>query len=336
MNKLTKIGVSALAGSLAAVSVGNAGSMTVKGGATVSWTQNEGETTGNPLGMNSGLTFTGSGELDNGSTVTLTLTQADQTAYSAGSVTLAIPGFGTLGLDQSGGGIDRFDDMMPTAWEETNGAGLATTLNTVAGAGGSTNIEWQPSGDMIPDGTNVYIAYTPRAGQSGINDKASGGAGNNVSGSGWDIVVKSTNLADGLTAYAGYSVVDQIQVSGDKSDDQVSWAIGGNYAVGALTIGYEMSEEDLNDDAVSMYENTLYGVSYSVNDDLSISWGHAESEKGNVGSANVTSETDSIQVSYTMGGATFVLAQTSADDALYASGTGGDKDGRTLRMSLAF
>ena len=86
MNKLTKIGVSALAGSLAAVSVGNAGSMTVKGGATVSWTQNEGEVTGNPLGMNSGLTFTGSGELDNGSTVTLTLTQADQTAYSAGSV----------------------------------------------------------------------------------------------------------------------------------------------------------------------------------------------------------------------------------------------------------
>ena len=30
------------------------------------------------------------------------------------------------------------------------------------------------------------------------------------------------------------------------------------------------------------------------------------------------------------------FSSTSADDALYASGTGGDKDGRTLRMSLAF
>ena len=338
MNKLTKIGASALCGSLACVAAANAGSLNVSGSAVVTHTSVEKGQTGNPIGMNSGITFTGSGELDNGTTFTVTLTDADQSAYSSGNIVLTTPSMGIIGIDQGAGGqgIDRIDDMIPTAWEETNGTGLNTGLRTVSGVGGSTNIEWQPSGDMIPDGTNVYIAYTPRAGQSGINDKASGGAGNNVSGSGWDIVVKSTNLADGLTAYAGYSVVDQIQVSGDKSDDQVSWAIGGNYAVGALTIGYEMSEEDLNDDAVSMYENTLYGVSYSVNDDLSISWGHAESEKGNVGSANVTSETDSIQISYTMGGATFVLAQTSADDALYASGTGGDKDGRTLRMSLAF
>ena len=131
MNKMTKVGVTALCGSLAAVSAANAGELSVKGGATVTYMQNDGVVTGNPIGMNSGITFTGSGELDNGSVVTLTLTNKDQDAYSAGSLTVAIPGVGTIGIDQSGSGLDAIDDMMPTAWEETNGTGLTNTLVTV-------------------------------------------------------------------------------------------------------------------------------------------------------------------------------------------------------------
>ena len=66
MNKLTKIGVSALCGSLAAVSAANAGEMSVSGGANATWTKLSYGSTGNPLGMASNLTFTGSGELENG------------------------------------------------------------------------------------------------------------------------------------------------------------------------------------------------------------------------------------------------------------------------------
>jgi len=61
MNKLTKIGASALCGSLAAVSIANAGAIDVSVGANATWTSNEGTVTGNPIGLNSGLTFTGSG-----------------------------------------------------------------------------------------------------------------------------------------------------------------------------------------------------------------------------------------------------------------------------------
>jgi hypothetical protein len=60
MNKLTKIGVSALCGSLASVAA-NAGTMEGLGGATATWSSHEGQVTGNSLGMNSGLTFKGSG-----------------------------------------------------------------------------------------------------------------------------------------------------------------------------------------------------------------------------------------------------------------------------------
>ena len=51
MNKLTKIGVSALCGSLASVAA-NAGTMEVLGGATATWSSNESTVTGNPIGMN--------------------------------------------------------------------------------------------------------------------------------------------------------------------------------------------------------------------------------------------------------------------------------------------
>ena len=64
MNKLTKIGASALCGSLAAIASAQAGSMSVAGGATATYSSVEGSVTGNPIGMNTGITFTGSGELD--------------------------------------------------------------------------------------------------------------------------------------------------------------------------------------------------------------------------------------------------------------------------------
>ena len=70
MNKLTKIGVSALAGSLAAVSV-NAAELTVTGSATLSYlsTDQENTTTGNRFGSNSTMAFKASGDV-NGYTVT--------------------------------------------------------------------------------------------------------------------------------------------------------------------------------------------------------------------------------------------------------------------------
>lgn len=139
-----------------------------------------------------------------------------------------------------------------------------------------------------------------------------------------------------MNVFAGYSNVQQIATTTDHSDDQISYAAGLTYAVGGITLGFEMSREDLNDNSVHAYDNTMYGLSYAVNDDLSVSWGHVESEKNNNGSANVTMETDSFQLSYTMGGATFILAETSVDDALYASGTGGDISGTTIRLALAF
>ena len=72
MNRLKKVGLSALAGSLAALSA-QAGELAVSGSMEVTYVSKDGsEVTGNPLGTNKGMSFKGSGELDNGYTVSMT------------------------------------------------------------------------------------------------------------------------------------------------------------------------------------------------------------------------------------------------------------------------
>lgn len=338
MNKITKVGVTALCGSLAAISAANAGALTVAGSATVTYTQNDGIVTGNPIGMNSGITFTGTGELDNGSVVTLTITGADQDTYSAGSLTVAIPGFGTLGIDQSGSGLDAIDDMMPTAWEETNGTGLTNTLVTVGGVGGSTNLQWSADSGMLPDGMSLSIAHAPTANGGMVNDKTGSGAGDNIGQAGWDIVLQHSGAADGLNIFAGMSSIDQNQGLG-RDGDRDQWSVGATYAMGGFTLGYQIQEDDRNISTASTttsYENEAYGISFAVNDDLSISYGRHQSNAIKNTVADVELDGSSFQIAYTMGGASIKIADSSVDNNAYSTTAANQKDGTTVSLTLAF
>ena len=68
MNKMKKIGLTALAASLVSVS---ANAVDISGGASLSYNGGNGGATGNPWSMNDSLVFTWGGELDNGMTVDL-------------------------------------------------------------------------------------------------------------------------------------------------------------------------------------------------------------------------------------------------------------------------
>jgi len=346
MNKLTKIGVSALCGSLAAVASAQAGEMSVAGSATATYVSNEGQVTGNPIGMNSAVTFTGTGELDNGTTFTLTVTGADQAAYTSGSIAMTTPNMGGIKINQiSGGtGVDRYDDMMPTAWEETNGTGLGTGLQTVAGVGTSMNIEWTASADMLPEGAHFGIAFAPGSVGGGMaNDKASA-ATTTAGGSGYDITVGSTGLMDGLNVFAGMSKIEQEAstqtTSGDTSGDRTQYVYGATYAIGSVTLGYQHSRDNLELNGVgavkSFYENDAYGISFAVNDDLSISYGRHDSDAHLNSGSTTALEAQSLQMSYTMGGASIKFAESKVDNASYTAGTAADWDGRTIALTLAF
>lgn len=328
MNKLTKIGVSALCGSLASVAAANAGSMDVTGGASATYTSLSDTVVGNPLGMTTALTFTGNGELDNGSTFKVTIAHKNKAAYSTSAIALTTPSLGTFTYDEGGGtGIDRIDDMMPTAWEETDGTGLGTGARTVSGAGGHTDIEWSV-GMGLPDGMNVYASFAPRPDGSANAKKSSSGASKVGVGNGWDVVITHSGLYDGLTIFAGLSSVEQNATLGDLDSE----AYGFTYAIGGLTFGYQQSEQDNVSAAATYYDTDAYAISYSVNDDLAISYGATESSSNSGSTSDV--EAQSVQISYSVGGASIVLAESKVDNQNYVAGT--NRSGRTVAVTLAF
>ena len=65
MNKLTKYGLTALAGSLVATSV-SAGELGVSGSWSWSYDSGDSDESGNPMSMGDSVTFSGSGETDQG------------------------------------------------------------------------------------------------------------------------------------------------------------------------------------------------------------------------------------------------------------------------------
>jgi len=338
MNKLAKIGASALCGSLAAVATAQAGEMSVTGGATATFSKGNYTTNGNPIGMNTGLTFTGSGELDGGTTFTLTITHADKAAYSSANIVMTVPGLGTIGIDQGAGGqgLDRIDDMMPTAWEETNGTSVGTGLQTVTGVGGATNIEWGLSEDMLPDGASLHIAHSPRAGGTAANDKGVGG--DTGVGAGWDIVVQHAGITDGLNIFGGYSTIAQFKdANGSYSGDRTQFGFGATYALGAVTMGYQYTKDNRQaNEGTNYYENDAYGVSFNVNDDLSISIGVHQSERNHANGTSTTNDATSLQAAYSVGGASLKVARTDVDNASYSTAVANDKEGYTIALTLAF
>ena len=86
MDKLKKLGLTALAGSMVATSVA-AGEFGVTGGMAWSWDSNDSDETGNPMSMTNDVLFTGSGETDQGWTATVALELDDGTAVDE-SITL--------------------------------------------------------------------------------------------------------------------------------------------------------------------------------------------------------------------------------------------------------
>ena len=336
MNKITKLGVSALCGSLAAMSSASAGELGVTGAVDMSWISLDDDTTGNPIGLSSNYTFSGSGELDNGIGVALSIAMANKGGYSSTSVTVTVPSMGDfkIGGGTTGSGIDRIDDVTPNVWEEAYGTGMSNGMQTINGSVSGRGIEWTPN--MLPDGVTARLFYTPDvSGGSASNDKANSGSATSQ-GRGYDITLE---LGEGVTGMAGlkvgggFSSAENPKAGEGDIEDTTIYA---SYAVGGLTVGYQWSEADLGTTTgAKQYDNDGYGITFAINDDLSVGYNHYESDQTNT-NGNVTNEATSMQIAYSMGGASIRLAEGSSDNQDYNTGAAYDRDNTVLSVSLAF
>ena len=349
MNKLTKVGCSALCGSLAAISAANAGDLSVTGGADVTYLSQGTTTTGNPFGMASAVTFTGSGELDNGWTFDFVTAEGDGHAWSAARVAITMGGLGTFEFDggNSGNGIAAYDNVLPTAWEEAHGAGVSGGVKTVMGVGSSNNIQW-----TLPKvlGTEIALTYAHAAGKTDIADKStSGGTGTGL-GRGYDATIKinpslGTEILSGLNLYAGGSVIeayDNGSVIEDKYEGvgAVTYALG-PVEVGAMWSGLYTGVEYTSGTGYHSYKNHGFGVAFNVNDDLSVSYGEYQSRKAGYNNSSTQGgeqtrvvEVASWQAAYTMGGASIRIADVKADNVLFVEDA--DQSATIVSLGLAF
>ena len=337
--KLTKILVAL--SFLFAVSTANAGELTVTGSMEATYNSQGGSTTGNPLGVDRELKFSASTELDNGITVSVMQDTDDNLGYGDSKITFGnVMGMVDIYVGADGSPVDAIDDVTPSAYEEANGSGSGT-LNDIGGLAGEMGIGIVAS---VPVLGTVDFKYIPKVDGTENADNANSANANAAVGSGESISIK-TNLADlpvvgafldGATLTTGYET-DEISTIANTSDiHDITAAI--NYSVGNFALGVQRKLHNEGETATAtdevFYKDLAIGVSYAVNDNLSISYNRYESKRHNNAALNVVQETSAINIGYTMGGMTIGFQEASTDDAGWVKDA--EDDSRTLGVSVAF
>ena len=117
MTNLKKVGLTALAGSLAAVSA-QAGELSVSGGASITYVTGETANSAQSIGQASGFTLSGSGDLDNGWSVSHDIYFGSAGAYSSSGTTITMGSMGSIGTGSALSINGAYDEAYPRAYEE--------------------------------------------------------------------------------------------------------------------------------------------------------------------------------------------------------------------------
>tara|TARA_B100000941_G_scaffold278853_1_gene243591 strand:+ start:408 stop:1310 length:903 start_codon:yes stop_codon:yes gene_type:complete len=300
MNNIKKLGLTALAGSLVASSA-YAGALDVSGGASIKYkSDDDDEVTGNSFSMGKGISFSGSGELDNGYTMSYSYTMTDA-AFSSQNIMLDMGDAGSVGVGNgaSGAGLRAYKYVLPTAgeevWDDTDGDD-----NGVAVHGDTNAVYYKGSFG----GFGISAAY---AGNTGVGSDSS-------------VVLTYDGLMDGLSI--GYGTGE----NNTTSDLMTAFA---KYSVGSVTVGVQKSEID---NASGSDEDAMgYAISLAVNENMSVSYGIWDVD---MGAGAEDEESAGLSASYTTGGMTIGVVSNATDSV---AGTAGDDDTFTeVAVSFAF
>ena len=318
---IKKVGLTALAGSLVATSA-FAGSLSLSGGAKMSYVTKSGtvvsgtaaDNVASGISMDQEISATGSGELDNGFTVSLThglngMSGAGTTAGSdSSSITLDMGDMGTLSYDDTDGhgGLASLEDKMPKAYEEANdGLGTSGNIATMAKMASGQGFAYSNNvGDIA-----LSIQFSDSLGAT--TNRTDGGQDTTASSANSSSSIGLTYSMDAITVFGG--VGTEGQADGKELDHTT---LGATYAFGPATIGYQLNDEDDSAAGGTDYETEIYGISFMVNDSLSISYGEHTTDKS--GSA-VDQEAESVQASYSMGGMSINLKDSEMTGVNHSS-----------------
>ena len=322
MNTFKKIGLTALAGSLVAVSV-NAADLSVTGAAGITFAGQDKTTKGNGWSMTDNMTFAGSAELDNGWTVSTSflLDNSDGAAgaiFDTRTLTVNMNDMGTFTFHGADGtsAMHDVDDVMPYAggnegWDLIGQATEGEALfKRVAGYGGTNSMKYNNSSLM--DGLSVTASYQPSNGT---------------------VIESTTSYAVAYTGVEGLTVgygADENGLLGTAQIDAETMYI--KYAYGPITVGIQESETDANTSANSD-EFSAIGISYAVSDALTISYTESAYDAGDKAADE---EHTMIGASYTMGSMSLAISMNTIDNAGGSTAAIDDVEGYEVALSFAF
>ena len=320
MNNLKKIGLTALAGTLAATTA-HAGTVSVGGTADINYqTHGEGSSTGNPFSQSQTLSFTGSGDMDNGMTVNYS-SAFTGASFTASSVAIDMGDGGTIGLYSGaadGGGISAYQDVIPTAgeqvWDDTGVSSHGGTANGITDQGARANLAYN----------NSFGDITVSADWARSTEGAEG-----------SVVLVYNNLIDGLQIGYGFGETQEAVNTNVSTDLETAFV---KYTTGPVTLGLQRSVvapavQTGADAATSEKTRDHVGASFAVNENLSVSVGRSDLDYGS--GSTLLDQTDSgISASYTMGSTTVGFVHNKTSDAAGVANV--DYDVTEVKLTFAF
>ena len=328
MNKLTKIGVSALAGSLAMTAAHAAeGSVSVSTGFAFASTTDENTKTA-PYQFDS-VVFSASGETDGGITVSASMElDNDNPATNAGmddrKVSFGTDALGTVTFHGHGGSsvMGQWDDVTPNAYEEV----WDTTL------GADVRIDGRSGNNLLTyDSPSFNGVMFKMAHQTA---DAATGTGNGLDLSSYtDFGVQiSPEMVEGLTI--GYGMAELDDTTSTSIDHDTLFV---KYAVGGFTLGYQTSEAD-GSTAGKNDESTQWGISYAVNENMTIAYGERDydDDTSTAGTASAEQHDSGFSASYTMGGMTIAGHMNTNDNVAGSTNATMDKESYEFALTFAF
>ena len=311
MNKLTKIGLTALASTLVAGSV-SAADLSVTGGASITFGGgDDNKTTGNGWSMGDSVTFSASGDVnDIGVTVSYEMDGAENTSgLDDHSITFDLGDAGTLVFAGHGGSsaLSAIDDKMPAAYEEPWAVVTGASAAVVNGDAENNMFKYSYSHES---GLAFALAYHNAAAATSVESYKD-----------FSLVYSGV---DGLEVGYGAGTVHD---TATESEESTMYA---TYAMGGMTVGIQTSEFDAENGSTTDRDTTGLGISYQVNDDLSVSYGQHITEYN----SGDDQEAAAVGIAYTMGSMSISGSYHRVDNI--ANTATDDRTGYEVSVSFAF
>ena len=313
MNNLKKVGLTALGTALVASSAQAADfSMSATSQITLAGADNGNK--GNGWSMSDSISFSASGEMDNGFTVTHSIELDGGAGVGFNALAIDTGDMGKLtfigGSSTSVMGV--WDDLTPSANEESWGVGYAGTPDTPANGSAITHNIFTYD-YTIMDGLALKASYVPSHTTGAVEGSVDYG------------VKFSPSAIEGLDVYAAMGENNDAANSADVSMMAVS------YTNGPLSVGYQVNETDFGTGS-SDEDFTAVGVSYALSDDLSVSVNTSVIDYE--ASSKDDQEAQSVSFSHTSGGMTISGSYGTMDNV---AGTGtADNAAYEINFKFAF